>query len=129
MGPWYRQLGRGAASAKVSAEPYVPRGRSRETTFQENLTDWARVEAEARGLGERVAADLKTEGRAAVRVMLKVRYAPFETHTASTGLPEPTAEPAEIAEAAAALTARFDHARAVRLLGVRAEMTPPPATP
>ena len=42
-------------------------------------------------------------------------------------LPEPTFDPAVISDAAVALVDRFDHSRAVRLMGVRLEMTPPDA--
>src|ERR671910_249400 len=43
MGPWYRVLALGAGSAEVTPDPYVPRSRSRETTFQQNLTDRAEL--------------------------------------------------------------------------------------
>jgi len=56
-------------------------------------------------------------------VALKVRYAPFDTHTTSKPLPEPTFDPDVISDAAAALVDRLDHEREVRLLGVRLEMT------
>jgi DNA polymerase-4 len=109
----------------VDPVPYVPRGHGRETTFQANLSDWDDVAREARTLAAQVAADIAREGRPAARVGVKVRYAPFETRQRSRTLPEPTGDAAAIADAAVALLARFDHSRAVRLLGVRAEMTPP----
>jgi DNA polymerase-4 len=122
MGPWYRRLARGVDSSPVDGSPYVARGRSRETTFQQNLTESAQVETEVRRLAEQVAGDLSKEGRPAVRVTLKVRYAPFQTHTRSLTLAAPTADPEAIAAAAVALTAKLDADRAVRLLGVHAEM-------
>jgi DNA polymerase-4 len=125
MGPWYRRLARGVDKAPVDATPYVPRGRGRETTYQSNLTDRAEVEAEVRRLAAQVAADLHREGRPAVRVGLKVRYAPFETHTASSALATATHSAEDIAAAAVALLGRFDTGRAVRLLGVRGEMASP----
>jgi DNA polymerase IV len=124
MGPWYRRLGRGVDSSPVDPTPYVPRGRGRETTFQRNLTDWSEVEEEVRGLAAQVATDARAEGRPAVRVGIKVRYAPFETRTRSMSLGGPSEEEQVVAEAAAALLARFDHARAVRLVGVRVELAP-----
>ncbi len=127
MGPWYRRLARGVDTSPVDGTPYVARGRGRETTYQANLTDWADVEAEVRRLAAQVAADLSREGRPAMRVGLKVRYAPFETHTASARLPEATDNAGAIAEAAVALLDKFDPSRAIRLLGVRAEMASPPA--
>jgi DNA polymerase IV len=129
-GPWLHRLGRGLGGETVTAEPWVARGHGRETTFQHNLTDPEQVAAEVRLLAERVTEDLRAEGRAAVRITLKVRYAPFDTHTTGAPLAEPTLDPAVIADAAAALTGRLDPGREVRLLGVRLEMTPrsgPPA--
>ena len=124
MGPWYRRLGRGVDSSPVDPTPYVARGHGRETTFQENQTDWEVVGAAVRELAAQVTRDLAAEGRAAVRVGMKLRYAPFETRTRSLTLPGPTLDPAVLTEAALELLSRFDRARAVRLVGVRAEMEP-----
>ena len=125
MGPWYRRLGRGVDSSPVDATPYVARGHGRETTFQQNQSDWDAVADAVRELSAQVTRDIRAEGRAAVRVGVKLRYAPFETRTRSLTLPGPTTEEADIAAAALELLTRFDHSRAVRLVGVRAEMAPP----
>ena len=127
MGPWYRRLGRGVDSSPVDATPYVARGHGRETTFQENQTDWALVADAVRELAAQVTRDLAAEGRPAVRVGMKLRYAPFETRTRSLTLPAATAEVGPITEAALELLGRFDQSWAVRLVGVRAEMAPPVA--
>ena len=125
MGPWYRRLGRGVDSSPVDATPYVARGHGRETTFQENQADWDAVADAVRVLAGQVTRDICAEGRAAVRVGMKLRYAPFETRTRSLTLPEPTSDEGVIAAAALELLGRFDHDRSVRLVGVRAEMEPP----
>jgi DNA polymerase-4 len=125
MGPWYRRIGRGVDTSPVDDTPYVARGRGRETTFQQNLTDWNQIQAEIRSLAERVAGDLRSEGRPAVRVAIKVRYAPFFTHTRSVTLPGPTTDPGEITSAALTLAGRLDRDRPIRLLGVRVEMPKP----
>ena len=125
MGPWYRRLGRGADTSPVDSSPYVPRGHGRETTFQHDLTDWDEVTSEVRRLAAHVLADIRAEGRPAVRVGLKLRYAPFETRTRSLTLPGPTFEETEVAAAAVELLGRLDRSRAVRLVGVRLEMVPP----
>ncbi|GCE36821.1 DNA polymerase-like protein MT3142 [Rhodococcus wratislaviensis] len=125
MGPWYARIGRGIDLSPVSAEPWVARSHSRETTFQQNLAGREAVTEEIRRLAARVREDILAENRKAVRVALKVRYAPFDTHTTSKPLPEPTFDPDVIADAAAALVDRLDPEREVRLLGVRLEMTPP----
>ncbi|NLU64362.1 DNA polymerase IV [Rhodococcus sp. HNM0563] len=121
-GPWLVGLGRGVGSAEVSSEPWIARSHSRETTFQHNLTDWDEVAEHVRRLSERVAEDIAAEQRAGIRVEVKVRYAPFTTHTTSRALPESTVNPSVIAAAAVSLLDRFDHERQVRLVGVRVEM-------
>jgi DNA polymerase-4 len=124
MGPWYRRLGRGADSSPVDATPYVARGHGRETTFQENQSDWAALGDAVRELAAQVTRDIHAEGRAAIRVGMKLRYAPFETRTRSLTLAQATSDETDIAAAALELLDRFDHTRSVRLIGVRAEMEP-----
>jgi DNA polymerase-4 len=131
MGPWYRVLALGLGGTEVSAAPYVPRSRSRETTFQRNLTDRASLDSEISVLARRVAQDVLDEGRPAVRVAVKVRFAPFFTQTRSLTLPSPTSDAAAIERAAVAVLDRFDLGsamRPVRLLGVRADLVPASAT-
>jgi len=53
---------------------------------QQDLTGWTQVHAQVRRLARQVAHDVRGEGRPAVRVTVKVRYAPFETHTRSMRL-------------------------------------------
>ncbi|MEV6521919.1 DNA polymerase IV [Longispora sp. NPDC051575] len=120
-GPWLVRLGRGEDHSPVDDAPYVPRSRSRETTFQQDLDDWEEVGREVSVLARRVADDVADDGRAVARVVVKVRYAPFLTHTHGYALPAPTREPAPIGDAALAALALFAERRPVRLLGVRAE--------
>jgi DNA polymerase-4 len=121
LGPWYRSLALGAGDTEVTGTPHVPRSRSRETTFQRNLTERADLERELVRLAAQVAEDVVTEGRPAARVAVKVRFAPFLTQTHSRRLPAPTDDAADITRAALELLDRFEHGRPVRLLGVRAE--------
>lgn len=121
MGPYLRDVARGAGDTEVIGTPYVPKSRSRETTFQQNLTDPATIADEVVALAHRVAADVVAEGRPAVRVAVKVRFAPFDTQTHSVTLPAPSSDAAELERAAREVLGRFDDPRAVRLLGVRAE--------
>lgn len=125
IGPWLRRLGRGVDSSPVDPTPWVAKAHGREETVQEDLTDWDDVAALVRRLAEQVARDLAAEGRPAVRVAVKIRYVPFETKQRSRTLPAPVSDAAAIGEAGVALLAGFDHDRAVRLVGVRAEMAPP----
>jgi DNA polymerase-4 len=122
-GPWLVGIARGRASAVVDGTPHIARSRSRETTFQENLEDWARVRAEVSKLANRVAGDVLAEGRPAARVVVKVRYAPFFTRTHGRALPAPTTDAHEIERGALAALKLFTPGRPVRLLGVRAEFS------
>jgi len=126
IGPWLVQTARGQGSTEVSAEPYVPRSRSRETTFQQNIEDWARVREEVLRLAALVTRDVEAEQRPAVRVVVKVRHAPFFTSTHGQTLAEPTSDGAVIGRAALAALDKFTDRRPVRLLGVRAEFPPDP---
>ena len=121
MGPWYVRLARGGGVSSVVGTPYVPRSRSRETTFQTDLADWDQVRAEVARLAQRVIADVVAERRPAIRVGVKVRFAPFFTHTRSMTLDHPTSDAAELEAAAIKVLDRFEDRRPVRLLGVRAE--------
>ncbi|MFP5348090.1 MAG: DNA polymerase IV [Actinomycetes bacterium] len=125
-GPWYRQLARGIGSRRVDPTPYVPRSRSREVTFQEDVTSWDEVCEQVRLLARRVTQDVLAEGRDAVRVGVKVRYAPFRTHTHAAALPRATHEAEAIEAGVLAVLDRFDRDRPVRLVGVRAELVRDP---
>ena len=127
MGPWYRRLARVVDTSPVVGTPYVARSHSRESTFQRNLSAWADVETEVRRLARQVTEDIRRENRPAVRVGVKVRFAPFDTHTRSLTLAVPTSDPDLVERAAVALLNRFDPGREIRLLGVRAEMAEPGA--
>jgi nucleotidyltransferase/DNA polymerase involved in DNA repair len=125
-GPWLVRLARGEGSAEVHPEGWVARGRGREHTFQQNLTDPDEIASEVGRLAREIARDLARDRRRAVRVVVKVRFAPFFTNTHGVPIPEPTADPVALADAAARALARFELHRPVRLLGVRAELDDPP---
>jgi DNA polymerase-4 len=124
-GPWLARLARGEGSAEVHPEGWVARGRGREHTFQQNLTDADEIASEVRRLAREVARDLGHERRRAVRVVVKVRFAPFFTNTHGVPVAEPTDDPDAIAQAAERALAKFELGRPVRLLGVRAELQDP----
>jgi DNA polymerase-4 len=120
-GPWLVRLARGGDMSPVSDAPHVARSRSRETTFQDDLDDWALARREVVRLTALVAEDVAAEQRCVVRVVVKVRYAPFHTHTHGQRIGTPTTEAAILEQAALAALDRFADRRPVRLLGVRAE--------
>lgn len=125
-GPWIGSLGRGEGSDRVRSEPHVPKGISRERTYQRDLTDADEIRRRVVELAHELAGDVEGEGRPAVRVVVKVRRVPFVTSTHGVTLPEPSMDPAAIAEGALRALERFTLDRPVRLLGVRAEMAAPP---
>jgi hypothetical protein len=120
-GPWLVLLASGRGDAEVDDSPYVARGHGREETFQRNIADWSQVEAEVARIAGLLALDLASEPRPALRIVVKVRYAPFITETHGVTLAEPSSNPAVIAQAAAEALSRFTGRRPVRLLGVRAQ--------
>lgn len=124
-GPWYGRLGRGEGSTVVSGAPHVARGRGRERTYQTNLTSADEIAADLDSLTDQVMADLREEGRPAVRVTLKVRYAPFRTKTYGRRLPVATADAGVIAATVRGLQARIEPEREIRLLGVHLDLAAP----
>ncbi|GEK21082.1 DNA polymerase IV [Cellulomonas xylanilytica] len=124
MGVWYHELGQGLGPATVDDAPWVPRGHSRETTFQQNLTTPEQVRDAVRAMAHEVVEDTAADGRPVVRVAIKVRYAPFVTTSMSRKLPDATRDPATIVDAVMALVDKIED-REIRLLGVRADMAMP----
>jgi len=138
-GPWLVLLANGRGEQTVDDTPYRARSHGREVTYQQDIEDWDQVTGEIGRLADVVAAELAgaepDDGaagdaagpRAAVRVVVKVRYAPFITVTHGQPLAGPTVAAAPIRAAALAALGRFTPGRPVRLLGVRAEFAPDPA--
>ena len=127
-GPWLAQLARGEDASVVSDAPWIPKGVSRERTFQQDLTTADEIERELDRLAFETAGDVRKDGRAAVRVVVKLRLVPFITKTRGLALPRPTNDPDAIAAGARAALARFPQIeRPVRLLGVRAEFEDRPS--
>jgi DNA polymerase-4 len=124
MGLWYAQLGRGDGSSTVDDTPWVARGHSRETTFQQNIVDRGEVEQAARDLLTQVLGDVAAEGRPVVGLGLKVRYAPFLTKTFTKKIAS-TYDRDTVIERAMELVAKIEPDRPIRLLGMRAEMAMP----
>lgn len=124
MGPWYAQLGRGDGERTVDDTPWVARGHSRETTYQQDLTEPSQVEEAVRELVARVLEDVVVEDRPVIGLTLKVRYAPFFTKTYARRIPEAFDRETVLA-GALALLGKVEQGRPIRLLGFRAEMAMP----
>jgi nucleotidyltransferase/DNA polymerase involved in DNA repair len=129
IGPWLIRLGQGRDESTVDAEPRVSRSRSRETTFQRDLAEWSDVTREVAAMARELMVDIAGEGRAAIRVWVKVRFVPFSTRLHSRKLAAPTNDPETFAAAALGVLELFSGRRPVRLVGVRAEyLAPPPGS-
>jgi nucleotidyltransferase/DNA polymerase involved in DNA repair len=129
-GPWLARLARGEDTSPVSDAPWIPKGVSRERTFQRDLATIEEIERELDRLAFETAEDVRKDGRRAGRIVVKLRLVPFITKTRGVPLRESTADPGEIAAGARAALARFPAIqRPVRLLGVRAEFEEGPSGP
>jgi DNA polymerase-4 len=128
-GPYLKVLGLGGHDAPLVDEPRAPRGRSREVTFERDLTDAAEVDANVRRLAQEVTASVADLGRRITHVAVKVRTATFFTRTRSGKLAEPTTDGAVVADKALEVLARFEGGRPIRLLGVRVVLEDPNANP
>jgi DNA polymerase-4 len=92
---------------------------SRETTFDVDLTDPARLRAVLTELTDRLCEALVAQGQGGRTVAIKVRLDDFSTHTRARTLPEPVSERDRVLPVALDLLERFAAPRPVRLLGVR----------
>lgn len=124
-GPWLRALARGEGERVVTDERYVPRGHGKERTFQRDLTDPDQIRIRTAELARELATELAGGDRPIVRVVVKVRFAPFFTSTHGVRLPVGTLEAEAIERGALEALGRFELDRPVRLLGVRAELADP----
>jgi len=92
---------------------------SHEVTFEQDVSDAERLSATIGALSEKVASRLRRQGLAARTIVLKYRYAGFETHTASRSLGDATADDRRIAATAMELLeSKRDRSRPLRLVGV-----------
>jgi DNA polymerase-4 len=119
IGPFLKLLGMGGYVAPIDDSPHVAKGRSREVTYERDLTDPEEMRDEVARLASEVTESVVADDRRVTHVAVKVRSASFFTRTKSRKLPEPTTDPAVVAAAAREVLDRFELDRPVRLLGVR----------
>jgi DNA polymerase-4 len=130
IGPSLKVLGLGGDDAPVVGDPYVAKSRSKEETFERDLTARADVDAHVARLAREVTDAVVTEGRRVTHVAVKVRTAAFYTANRIRKLPAPTIDPSVVADVALAIVDLFDvihRGRPIRLLGVRVMLEPPPS--
>ncbi len=92
---------------------------SRETTFDYDISDPARLEQILHGLVEQLCGALAGQQRCGRTIGIKVRLDDFSTHTRARTLSEPISTADRVGPVAIELLRRFDAQRPVRLLGVR----------
>ncbi len=92
---------------------------SRETTFDYDISDPARLEQILEALVQKLCAGLHEQRRCGRTVGIKVRLDDFSTHTRARTLADPVSSADRVGPVAHDLLRRFAPARPVRLLGVR----------
>ncbi|MGH2916660.1 MAG: DNA polymerase IV [Solirubrobacteraceae bacterium] len=102
---------------------------SRETTFDQDIVDPARLEGILAQLTRGLCDALVRQQRAGRTIGIKVRLDDFSTHTRARTLPEPVATVDRVLPVALELLRRFAAARPVRLLGVRVAGLEPSVEP
>jgi len=111
---------RGIDNSKVEAASGPPRSISRSTTFARDTLDRSFLKAMLHYLGERVGAELRSQGRQARCITLKLRYTDFETVTRSRTLKQAVDTDRAIFEVGCKLLDKEIEHRAVpvRLIGI-----------
>lgn len=113
-----------AAARGVDDSPLVthwePKSASRETTFEQDVTEWQTIARTLVALTREVVEDIHDRGLTARTVTVKLRYGNFETHTRAKTLAAASAREEEIRKAVFECLKRFElKGKRVRLLGVR----------
>jgi len=106
---------------------WEPRSLSRETTFQQDISQWQDIARTLAGLVKEVVEELKGRGYQARTATVKIRFSGFETFTRSRSLPEAIDNEEAIRRAAFDCLGRFEIGgpgrqgvrRRVRLVGFR----------
>jgi DNA polymerase-4 len=125
IGPHLRLLGLGGHAAPIDDRPHVARSRSREVTYERDLTDPSEIRDHIVDLAKEVTESVVVEGRLVTHVAVKVRTATFFTRSRIRKLAEPTTDPAVVSAAALRVLDLFDIRRPIRLLGVRVVLDAP----
>ncbi|MFT3827015.1 MAG: DNA polymerase IV [Chitinophagaceae bacterium] len=92
---------------------------STESTFEENILDLGRLEAELVRMTERVAYELRQDNKTAGCIAVKIRYPDFETTTRQTTIPYTFYDDELIPQARELFKKLYRKGQPVRLLGVR----------
>jgi DNA polymerase IV len=124
IGPRLRVLARGGSARKVSSEAWVPRSKSRQITYPEDLVDPRRIAGEVTRMADELCREVAADGRQVTHVGVLVRTATFFTQVKTGKLAGPTTDADAVAAGAVRVLQRFEITRPVRLLGVRLDLAP-----
>ncbi len=97
-----------------------PASHGRQVTYEHDLTDPQQMRREVHRLARQLADEMS--GAEVRRVVVTVRFHPFETRSHGSRVEPPAGDAAAIEAAADAALDAFELDRSVRLLGVRAEL-------
>ncbi|MFZ4588325.1 MAG: PHP domain-containing protein, partial [Terrimicrobiaceae bacterium] len=104
----------------ITPDPPAAQSRSAQQTFEADTTDEAFVLATLRSMADRLFAQLRTEGRAARTLAVRIRYSDFAESRRSLGLGEPvSAETAIYGHLAALLKNAWHRRAALRLVSLQ----------
>jgi DNA polymerase IV len=124
IGPWLVVMGRGGDRSPIVDAPREPRSRSREQTFEHDLTERADVDGHVARLAREVTESVVADGYRVTHAAVKVRTATFFTRTKISKLAQPTTDADVVAAKALEVLGRFEVDRPIRLLGVRVVLEP-----
>ena len=117
-GGWYHAIARGHDERPVNPNRERKSSGS-ETTFGEDLTDPARIEAGVLAMADDVWAWCEKTGGRGRTVTVKIKWSDFQQSTRSQSLPSPVADRATLHEASLGLIRSvFPPATGIRLVGV-----------
>ena len=119
IGPHLKVLGLGGDDAPLVDEPWVARSRSKEQTFERDVTTSEEVVDHVRRLARELTESVVAEGRTVTHVAVKLRTSSFFTRTKIGKLPASTTDPEAVVDHALVVLARFELGRPLRLIGVR----------
>ena len=117
-GPDLRRRARFEASARLTPVR-VAHSESRETTFDYDISDAAKLEEILGDLARQLCERLARQDRRGRNVAIKVRLSDFTTVTRARTIAAATNDPGVVAAVALELLREYAPARPVRLLGVR----------
>jgi len=126
IGPNLKQLAMGGFDTRIATKPWVPKSRSKQVTFPDDLTEPDAIRARVAEIAVDVATEVFATGRVATHVGVTVRTASFFTRTKTGKLPASTTDPDDVRRGALRVLDRFEIDRPVRLIGVRVVLEDPP---